>query len=127
MAKRVFISFDYDNDSALKEFLVGQSRHSDSPFTIADWSIKVASPTWKAEARRRIRASDLVIVICGKHTDKAVGVAIELTIAQEEGIDYFLLNGYADAIGEKPTSAKSTDKIYKWTWDILKTLVGGGR
>lgn len=79
MAKRVFISFDYDNDTVLKEFLVGQSRLPDSPFMISDWSIKVASPGWKEEARRRIRTSDTVAVICGLYTHKAVGVATEVT------------------------------------------------
>lgn len=127
MAKRVFISFDYDNDVFLKEALVRQAKNPDSPFVIADWSIKVASPSWKDEARRRIRACGLVIVICGNHTDTAVGVATELTIAQEEGKESFLLNGYSDKTGKKPTSAKASDKIYKWTWDNLKTLVGGGR
>ncbi|GHT22449.1 hypothetical protein AGMMS49953_01290 [Endomicrobiia bacterium] len=38
--KRVFISFDYDNDLALKNLLVGQAAHPDSPFEIADFSIK---------------------------------------------------------------------------------------
>ena len=28
---------------------------------------------------------------------------------------------------EKPTSAKPGDKVYKWTWDNLKALVGGAR
>lgn len=125
--KRVFISFDYDNDVVLKDFLIGQAKLPGSPFLIADWSIKVASPSWRSEARRRIRAADLVIVICGNHTDTATGVAIELRIAQEEGIEYFLLNGYSDSTGRRPTSAKATDKIYKWNWDNLKTLVGGGR
>jgi hypothetical protein len=27
----------------------------------------------------------------------------------------------------KPKAAKNTDKMYKWTWDNLKTLIGGGR
>ena len=38
--KRVFISFDYDHDEMLKTFLVGQSKHQDSPFELTDWSIK---------------------------------------------------------------------------------------
>ncbi|MGW3521859.1 TIR domain-containing protein [Streptomyces hydrogenans] len=125
--KRVFVSFDYDYDQFLKEALVGQAKNADSPFEIHDWSIKEASPDWKVKARRRIRACDLVIVICGAHTDKADGVAIELAMAQEEGIDYFLLNGYNGQTGKKPTTAKSTDKLYNWTWPNLKTLVGGGR
>jgi hypothetical protein len=123
----VFISFDYDNDAALKDLLVGQSRNPDSPFEISDWSIKVASPRWKEEARKRIRASDVVAVICGQHTHTAVGVATEVTIAQEEAIDYFLLKGYADKTCTKPTTAKSTDKLYRWTWENLKALIGGAR
>ncbi|WP_137229814.1 TIR domain-containing protein [Streptomyces sp. BPSDS2] len=127
MPKRVFVSFDYDYDKTLKDFLIGQAKNSDSPFEVHDWSIKEASPDWKAKARARIRASDVVIVICGEHTDAAVGVAIELAITQEEGIDYFLLNGYNGQTGKKPTTAKSNDKVYNWTWDNLKALVGGGR
>lgn len=127
MPKRVFVSFDYDYDKALKDFLIGQAKNPDSPFEIHDWSIKEASPDWRGKARARIRASDVVIVICGEHTDEAVGVAIELKIAQEEEIDYFLLNGYSGKNGKAPTTAKATDKVYKWTWDNLKLLVGGAR
>jgi hypothetical protein len=127
MAKRLFISFDYDNDSTLKEFLVGQSRLPDSPFTIPDWSIKIATPGGKQEARRRIRASDIVAVICGEHTHTAVGVAAEATIAQEEKISHFLLKGYRNKTCTRPTIAKSTDKMYKWTWDNPKRLIEGYR
>jgi hypothetical protein len=125
--KRVFISFDYDHDLDLKNLLVGQSKNEDSPFEIADWSVKVASPGWKEDARKRIRASDVVAVICGEHTDTATGVAAELSIAQDEAIDYFLLWGRANKTCKKPKTAKSSDKIYKWTWDNLKSLIGGSR
>ncbi|MER8073782.1 TIR domain-containing protein [Streptomyces sp. NPDC094034] len=127
MPKRVFVSFDYDYDKTLKDFLIGQSKNPNSLFEIHDWSIKEASPDWKVKARARIRASDVVVVICGDHTDEAVGVAIELRIAQEEGIDYFLLNGHNGKTGKKPTSARTSGKVYKWTWENLKSLVGGGR
>ncbi|MEV5145564.1 TIR domain-containing protein [Streptomyces sp. NPDC052727] len=127
MKSRVFVSFDYDNDAVLKEFLIGQSKLDDSPFFISDWSIKVASPGWKEEARRRIRASDVVAVLCGEHTDSAVGVDVEVRIAQEERIPYFLLKGYKDVACVKPKAAKTADKLYAWTWPHLKTLIGGGR
>ena len=128
MAKvRCFISFDYDNDLDLKNLLVGQSKNDDSPFEISDWSIREASPTWQKEARDRIKKSDQVIVICVQHTDTATGVTKELSIAQEEGKSYFLLAGRADGKNKKPTSAKSSDKLYKWTWDNLKKLINGGR
>lgn len=41
MAKtRVFISFDFDHDSDLRDLLAGQAKNPDSPFEIADWSVK---------------------------------------------------------------------------------------
>lgn len=126
MGQRAFISFDYDHDARLKDLLVGQAKHSDTPFEIADWSIKTASPTWKAEARNRIKRAGLVIVLCGQNTRSAVGVAEELKIAQEEGVPYFLLAGYKTG-SVKPTTAKATDKLYTWTWDNLKALVKGNR
>ena len=52
MPKKVFISFDYDHDEILKTFLVGQSKHSDSPFELTDWSIKEElTGNWKDKAR----------------------------------------------------------------------------
>ena len=126
--KRTFISFDYDNDSDLKMLLVGQAKHTDSPFEIADWSIKEhITGDWKTKARARIRAVDVVCVVCGEKTDTATGVSAELAIAQEEGKEYFLLSGRASKTCVKPKAALSTDKMYNWTWDNLKTLIGGGR
>ena len=69
----------------------------------------------------------MVIVICGEYTDIATGVSAELEIAQEEGTPYFLLTGRSDKTCVKPIAAKSTDSIYKWTWDNLKLLINGGR
>lgn len=128
MKTRVFISFDYDHDIDLKNLLVGQARHPDSPFEITDMSIKEAiSKNWKENARRRIKGCDVVAVICGEYTNSASGVSAELKIAQEEGIPYFLLWGRTNEVCIKPVSAKSTDKMYRWTWDNLKSLIGGAR
>ena len=126
--KRVFVSFDYDNDATLKEFLVGQSKNEDSPFELADWSIKeTIDENWKKHARTRIRSVDVVAVICGENTHTATGVSAEVKIAQDESVPYFLLKGYSGKTCVKPIAAKSTDKIYSWTWDNLKALIGGGR
>lgn len=126
--KRTFISFDYDHDVDLKNLLVGQAKNPDSPFQITDMSIKEAiANNWKANARRRIKGCDVVIVICGKYTDTATGVSAELKIAQEEGVPYFLLWGRSGDTCVKPTAAKANDGIYKWTWDNLKLLIGGAR
>lgn len=126
--KRVFISFDYDHDEILKTFLVGQAKLPDSPFELADWSIKEhIDGNWKAKAATRIRAVDVVAVICGEHTNTAVGVSAEVGIAQAEGKAYFLLKGYKNATCVKPTAAQASDKIYNWTWDNLKSLIAGNR
>ncbi|HST54471.1 MAG TPA: hypothetical protein VLJ42_01075 [Solirubrobacteraceae bacterium] len=128
MATRLFISYDFDNDSTLKEFLVGQAKNKDSPFEFADASVKAhLTGDWKEKVKGRIDRADQVAVICGKNTDAAVGVAAEVTIAQDLEKPYFLLAGYSDGGNKKPATALSADKMYKWTWDNLKSLVAGGR
>ncbi len=126
MAKpKVFISFDYDYDDDLKILLVGQAKHPDTPFELADWSIKEhIDDNWKAHARKRIKAVDVVIVLCGLHTDTAAGVSAELAIAQDEKKPYYLLQGRSEKICKKPKTARAADIIHAWTWENLKKLVG---
>ena len=127
MAKRTFISFDYDHDLEIKEALAAQAKHPDSPFSIVDMSIKEAiDSNWKEYARRRIRSCDVMVVLCGKYTNAAKGVTAELSIAQEEGIPYFLLEGHKNE-SVFPLGARSSDRMYTWTWDNLKGLFNGYR
>jgi Thoeris protein ThsB, TIR-like domain len=123
----VYISFDYDHDSDLKQLLVNQANKDDSPFSIADWSIKEASSDWKDKARKRIKRVNQIIVLCGEHTDTATGINAEIAIARDEKKPYFLLAGRASGNNKKPTAALSTDKLYKWDWPNLKALIGGSR
>ena len=124
---RVFISFDYDHDLSQKNLLVGQAKNDDSPFAIADWSVKEhIDEDWKAKVRTRMRSVDVVCILCGTHMSTATGVNAELKIAQEIGKTYFLLAAYTENCS-KPSAAKSTDKLYKWTWPNLKELIGGAR
>src|SRR4051812_18274713 len=118
MAKsRVFMSFDFDHDEDLKNLLVGQAKNSDSPFELADWSIKEhMTGDWKEKARTRIKSVDQVVVICGEYTHTATGVAAELKITQEEKKTYFLLEGRSSKTCTKPTTALTTDKLYTWSW-----------
>lgn len=127
-AKRAFVSFDYDHDLDLKTLLVGQAKNPDTPFSIHDLSIKEAISTdWKTKARIRIKGCDVMIVICGENTGSATGVSAEVTIAQEEKVPYFLLWGRPDKACVRPKAAPSNYKIYKWTWDNLKSLIHGQR
>lgn len=90
MAKtRVFISFDYDNDLSQKTFLVGQAKNEDSPFEIADWSVKEhIDENWKAKVKTKMASVGVVCILCGKNMSTATGVNAELTIAQEIGKPY---------------------------------------
>ena len=125
-AKRVFISFDYDHDNDLKNALVGQSKYPNSPFNIADWSVKDPIPgNWKQKVRSRISRVDLVAVICGHHTHTASGVAEEIRIACEEGKPYFLLKGRKSGTCTKPRAALDGDKMNQWTWDNLRKQIEG--
>jgi hypothetical protein len=127
-ASRVFTSFDFDHDEDLRNLLVGQSKHPDSPFELADWSVKEhMTGNWKEKVRTRIRSVDQVVIICGEYTHTATGVGIELQIARDEKKPYFLLYGRSSKTCTKPTTALSTDKIYNWTWENLKNLIGGAR
>ena len=126
--KRVFISFDFDHDENLRNLLVGQAKDPDSPFHIADWSVKEKMEgDWVEKVRTRIRSTDLTIVICGEHTHKASGVATELRITRKERKPYFLLRGHPQKSVQKPTTAHQSDDIYKWTWKNLKLLIRGER
>lgn len=129
MAKpRAFISFDFDHDQDLRNLLVGQAMNPDTPFDIQDRSLKEElTGDWKDKVRRRMDNIDVVIVICGEATHKATGVAAELAIAREKQKPYFLLYGRSDKTCTKPTTALESDKMYKWTWDALKNLIGGAR
>lgn len=127
MAKpRVFISFDYDNDSDIKTMLAGQAKLPDSPFDFTDASVKEhLTGDWEEKVKNRMRNCDQICVLVGKYGSTATGVNAEIKIAQKIGKPYFLLAGRDGRT--KPSAALSTDKIYEWTWDNLKALVAGGR
>ena len=126
--KKAFVSYDFDHDEDAKIMLAEQAKLPDSPFEITDVSAKgPLTDDWCDKVRLQMGNIDVVIVLCGEHAFLAKGMAAELTIAQEKNTPYFLLMAYAHRTCTKPTSAMSSDKIYEWTWDNLKTLIGGWR
>src|ERR1700730_15658146 len=106
MAKtRLFTSFDYDHDEDLRNLLIGQAKHPDTPFDIVDRSLKEPlTGDWKEKFRRRLSNVDQMVVICGEYTHLASGVAHEVRIAQEEGKTYFLLHGRSGKTCTKPSA-----------------------
>ena len=117
-----------DNDKDLCGNLVAEAGKDDSPFSIVDRSLyEPFDEKWREEVRALIRKSDLVIVICGEHTDQASGVAGEVTITQEEKRPYFLLKGRRKKRCSRPTTAPQEKIMHPWAWPTLKRLIANPR
>jgi len=121
--KRVFVSFDFDNDKVLKDFIIGQSRLPDSPFEVIDHSLKEAAPErdWQEKAERAIRRSELVIVMVGPNTYRARGVLKEVQMARNNGVSILQIIGYRDG---NYTAVPNAGRLYQWNWENLKKLLG---
>ncbi len=120
--KRVFVSFDFDNDKILKDFIIGQSRLDDSPFEIVDCSLKEAAPEkdWEEKAKRAIARAEVVMIMVGPKTYKATGVLKEVKFARDLNIDIFQVIGYKDG---NYTAVPDGGRLYSWNWDNLKKLL----
>ncbi len=118
---RVFVSFDFDHDHVLKEFIIQQARREDSPFEIEDWSLKEAAPEkdWEDKARAKIARSDKVIVMVGPQTYRARGVLKEVKIARELNKPVSQVIGYREGDYQAVPNA---GRLYRWNWENLKTL-----
>jgi len=120
--KKIFISFDFDKDRQLKELLIGQSRHPESPFEVLDHSLREAAPEkdWEVRARDRIRLADKVIVLLGPSTHRAPGVLKEIKIARELGKKVVQVIGHKDRAHKRVPGG---GVLYRWTWDNLKKIL----
>jgi hypothetical protein len=120
--KRVFVSFDFDNDKTLKDFIVGQAKLPDSPFEIIDTSLQEAAPlaTWEKRAKASIARSDLVLVMVGAKTHRAPGVIKEVAMARAAKLPIAQVIGHKDG---NHTAVPDAGRLYRWNWDNLKKLL----
>ena len=121
--KKVFISFDFDNDKTLKEFIIGQAKLEDLPFEVADHSLKEAAPEkdWLAKATAAIKRADVFIVMLGPKTKTASGVLKEVKVANDEKKSKFQIIGYKD--GSSDWAVPDAGRTYSWNWENLKKLL----
>lgn len=120
--KRVFVSFDFENDRALKDFIIGQSKHADSPFEIIDHSLREAAPEkdWEKKAAAAISRAEIVLVMVGSKTHKAQGVLKEVAMARKAGVKIVQIIGYKE---ENYTPVPGAGRLYAWNWENLKNLL----
>jgi hypothetical protein len=121
--KKVFVSFDFDNDKTLKDFIIGQAKLEDSPFEVIDFSLKEAAPekTWLDKARAAISRAEVFIVMLGSKTRTAPGVLKEVKIANELKMTKFQIIGYKD--GSDTWAVPDAGRVYRWNWENLKSLL----
>ena len=121
--KRVFVSFDFDNDKNLRDLLIGQAKNPDSPFEVTDHSLKETAPekSWKQKAWRAIERSDVVVFMLGRRTRFAPGVKKEAEMAIALRKERFQIIGYQD--GSRDWAVAGGGRVYKWTWENLRRLL----
>lgn len=73
-------------------------------------------PSWEEEAEKRIKRSDVVIIVLGSKTYRASGVKKEVKMARDNGVRTFQLKPQAT----NPTPVANGGKVYNWTWENLK-------
>jgi len=124
--KKVFISFDFDNDQFLRDSLIGQCKHEGTPFDMEDWSVKEpwTQGDWKERCLSKIKRCDLVIVMVGEKTSSCNGVKAEIAMAKEAGVPVVGIQGYANKTCPRPDGLAG---YYNWTWENVKNLVNGYR
>ncbi len=120
--KRVFISFDFDQDKALRDLLIGQSRNSICPFEVIDNSLHEAAPEndWEEKAGQLINRADLMIVLVGAQTHRAHGVLKEVNLARKHHKKIVQIIGHKDGPYKRVPGAGA---LYRWTWDNLKKIL----
>lgn len=117
MAKtKVFVSFDYDHDAALKDTLIGQSKMPDSPFSINDVSLKETTPEWQQKARKAIESCDIFVLLLGNYTYQAKGVLREVRMAKQLRKKRFQLRKQ----GHWPTTVNGAGEVVAWKWKNIK-------
>ena len=120
--KRVFFSFDFDEDQSLKHHMVGQLKLDTSPFAAADWSMKEAAPqrNWEAEAEARIARSDVVVVLVGPNTYRAPGVLKEVAITRRLRKPIVQIIGYKNS---SPTAVPNGGRLLRWNWANMTSVL----
>lgn len=118
----VFISFEFGPDKALRDLLLGQSKHPETPFDVIDNSLHEAKreSEWKAKATEKIKPADVMIVLIGPTTYKAPGVLKEIEIAHELNKKIVQLIGYKNG---KYKRVPGAGILYRWTWENLQKIL----
>ncbi len=117
MAKtKVFLSYDYEHDSDMKNNLIAESKKPDSPFSINDLSLRGKVSDWQQKARAAMDRCDVFVVLLGDNTHQASGVLREVKMARQIGKRGFQLR----VQGHSPKPLVGAGEVVAWKWKNLK-------
>jgi hypothetical protein len=119
---RAFISFAAE-DAQVRDLFVGQSRHPDTPWELADFSLhEPFENAWKTQTKPRITGCDVVIALIGKGTHQAHGALWEIETAKQLGVPVFGVHISKDDKGKLPGCMFGIPVIH-WTWDGIANQI----
>ena len=122
---RAFISFDVDHNSNEKVLFAGQSKLSQTPFSIQDWSAKSSMPQsqWEAIVKEKINKCNMAIVLVGKYMASASGVVKEIEMAKDQDVPIFgvYVDG-ANTNSNLPTGL-ARNRTIKWDWESIANAI----
>lgn len=123
---RAFISFDFDHDAIIKMLFAGQAvRDSPTPFEVQDWSSKTSLPQtqWERLIETKISRTHMAIVLVGRWSFGATGVAKEIQMAQRQNVPFFGV--YVD--GANTSTALpvglARNRVVEWKWPVIGATV----
>lgn len=117
MAKtKVFLSYDYEHDSDMKDNLIAESKRRDSLFSINDLSLREKVSDWQQKARTAIQGCDVFVVLLGDNTHQASGVRREVRMARQIGKRRFQLRKQ----GHSPKPLEGAGTVVALRWKNLK-------
>jgi MTH538 TIR-like domain (DUF1863) len=122
---RAFVSFDFDHNESQRNLFVGQSKNSNTPFSIEDWSAKSTMPQsqWETIVRDKINKCNMLIVLVEKTMSSASGVAKEIVMAKEQNIPFFGI--YVDGANSTTNLPLGLprNRTIAWSWDKIAEAI----
>lgn len=116
--KVIFVAFAIE-DERIRDFIKGQSLHTNSPFEYIDMSVKEAyEEDWKTKVRTRILRSDGVLVIVSKNSLSSSGQRWEIQCAKEENKKIRGIWAY-----KEDRTELAGVRTMAWTWDNISNWI----
>ena len=116
----VFIAFAIEDKTA-RDFLVGQSLNTKTPFEFIDMSVdEPYDEEWKKRVTTRIRRSHGVIALISANSLSSSGQKWEIQCAKDEGVPLLGLR-----IKSTDTTAIAGVRTIPWTWDGISNWIDG--